>query len=133
MTEQKLEIKQSVKGDKVYNNLVLKPKFNKATQKEEGGIQSGNHVIVEKVFVDGGTGIESKLFFKKDGSPEISFACKVIYDGVEAAFFLNEKEHAAYASCGGIGDKIKISLTKETYFDLKGTERIAKKLSFVKV
>lgn len=96
MTETKLEIKTNGQ----YNNIDLK------------GLEDGQYIIVEKVFAEGYK-FESKKYTKKDGTPTLSFSCKVKYDGKDVTFWLNEIPHNTYKVTGGIGDKVKITAKEE--------------------
>lgn len=107
-----------------YLNLQIKPK------KGVGGLTNGNHIVVEKSFADG-TPIPSTLYKNKDGSPQVSFSCKVKYNGQDVSFFLNEAEHSKFAAIGGIGDKVKITLTKEPMVNpISGIEMLVPRLNF---
>jgi hypothetical protein len=112
MVEQELKVVEVGK----YVNLNIKPKPLKGIK----GLDNGNYVVVEKV-----REVETKSDFG------ISHLCIVKYKGVECSFFLNEKEYPGYSAVGGIGDKVKITLTKEPYINKKtGVEQIANKLTF---
>lgn len=121
-TEQKLEIQTNIgKDGKEYYNLNLKPKPLKNIK----GLDDGNFIIVEKVFIEGYE-IESKY-----GK---IYSCKVKYDNKEPTFILNEKEHAVYKNIGGIGDGVKITLNKRSVLNkMTGMEMIVPTLSFEKV
>ena len=120
MVEQTLQ--PTVNGK--YLNLQIKPK------KGVGGLSHGNFIIVEKAFAEGKP-IPSTLYKNKDGSPQVSFNCGVKYNGQDVSFFLNEAEHAKFAAIGGIGDKVKITLTKEPMVNpMSGIEMLVPRLSF---
>jgi len=124
MEEQKLEIKENGQ----YKNIELKSKLHKGIV----GLDDGNYVIVEKVFTEGYEFISERL---KDanGDPLKSYSCRVLYgeENTEVSFWLNAREHKIYAELGGIGDKVKIILHKETMINPKtGTEMLINKLSF---
>jgi hypothetical protein len=93
-----------------YKNINLKPKFNKVTKKKEGGLDIGNYVIAEKLFAEG------KAFEKTwpgQAKPSTSYSCRAVIDGDEVSFWLNEREHKAYAPLGGVGDKVKITRVED--------------------
>lgn len=122
MVEQKLVgVETKGKEDKVYVNFNLKSKPLKGIQ----GIDPGNYIVVKKVFAEG------KEFNGQFGK---SYSCRVEHNGVEGSFWLNEKEHAKFKDCGGIGDNVKISLNKEPFVNKKtGVEMIISRLTFEKV
>jgi hypothetical protein len=129
MVEQTLEVQTVNKGGKVYKNLNLKANAKKGTK----GIDPGNYIIVEKVYAEGKK-FESPTLQDAKGNPVVSYSCQVKYNGEDASFWLNPKEHASYATCGGIGDKVKISLTREEKTNrMTGAEMLVKVLSFEKV
>jgi len=120
--EQKLEIVENG----VFKNLHLKPKLNKGIK----GLDDGNFVIVEKIFAEG----YEKVM--KEGTPDEYrfYNCKVNYLGEECSFLLYENEHGKFAEQGGIGDKVKITLTKVTKVNPKtNVEMLVPTLSFEKV
>lgn len=107
-----------------YLNLDIKPK------KGVGGLSNGNHIIVEKAFVEG-QAVASTKYFNKDGSPQVSYTCKAKYNDQDVSFWLNENEHTKFAAVGGVGDKVKITLTKETMVNPRtGVEMLINRLSF---
>ncbi len=117
MVEQDLEITEN----KGYKNISLKP--NPA--KGRDGLKDGNHVIVTKNFAEGRP---------INMSTYTIYSCGVRYKDEDVSFILNEKEHSAYANTGGVGDKVKITLRKETFTNpINGNEQIAKRLYFEKV
>lgn len=90
------------------------------------GLEDGNHTIVKKhKFVDG----------KKIEKPTYTmYVCIVEYKGEEVSFILYENDHEKYSSAGGVGDKVKISLKKETMVNpVNGQEQMIEKLYFDKV
>lgn len=104
MTEQKeKDLPLEIKGE--YKNISLKQKWDEGTLVREG-LADGEYIIVEKRFADG------KLF---NGNFGPSYSCGVVYKGEDVTFWLNEAEHAKYADCGGIGDKVKIVNLKESF------------------
>lgn len=104
-----------------YSNIDLKPKPLKGIK----GLDNGNYVIVEKVYAEG-RAVDTKY--------GISYACKVKYKGTEVSFWLKDFEHEKYKTCGGIGDKVKITLSKEPFVNKKtGVEMLLNKLKFEKV
>ena len=113
--EQKLEIVENGQ----YNNLNLKTNFAKKIK----GIEDGNYIIVTKCFAEGR---------EWQGKYGPSYSCKVTYDDTECSFWLNQKEHEVFMDCGGIDDKVKITLKKETYV-LNNEERTKQVLYFEKV
>lgn len=132
MPEQDLEIKAN--GD--FKNIYLKTRYNRDSKGDlvlkdgkkvvlEQGLEDGNFVIVEKVFPTG----------MKIEKPTYTFySCKVKYKDDEVTFILYENEHEQYLSCGGQGDKVKISLTKETVINKKtGAESLRDCLHFEKI
>lgn len=114
--EQQLDIQEKTTGDKVYYNINLKPKPGKP------GLTDGNHVVVEKVYLEG---------YKFDGKFGPVYSCSVKYKGKQCTFLLNEKEHNKYKEVGGIGDNIKITLYKESFINPKTQiEMLLPKLKF---
>lgn len=62
------------------------------------------------------------------------WSAMVTHENNDCSFIIKKKdEAAAYDACGGVGDTLKVTLTKEMYVDKKGVDRVAKKLSFEKV
>jgi hypothetical protein len=124
MPEAKLEIVQN--GE--YKNLELKEKFkviDNQKQTVSAGIPDGDYVIVTKEFAEG---------LEVNGKFGPSYSCKVTYDGNEGcSFWLKPKEHDAYKSCGGVGDRIKISMAKKPFVMKNGAEMTKQELSFEKV
>lgn len=104
MVLQTLELDKNVKNGKEYLNLQLKPKWNAAAKAFKGGITPNNHIVVTKEYAEGKE-IETKY------GP--SFICNVKYGDAVASFFLSPREHDAYKSVGGQGDRVRISLTQE--------------------
>jgi hypothetical protein len=119
--EQKLNWVSKTVNGKEYNNLNLKSKPLKGIV----GLDSGNFVIFTKKYAEG------RSIVSQYGE---SFSCMVEYAGKEGTFFLKPREHKDYAACGGVGDKVKISLNKEPWTNPKtGVEMILSNLSFEKV
>ena len=127
--EQKLEITEN--GS--YKNIALRSNHTKGIK----GIEDGNYIIVTKKFADGKECAEKFKGVK-------GYNCMVEYDGQDVSFFLNNKyyqdgtqffdEYDRFAACGGIGDKIKITLKKEPYINNKtGAEGLKQSLYFEKV
>lgn len=109
MPAQTLEITTNGK----YKNVLLK------ARKGVGGIEVGNYVIVEKTFVEG-TPVVSKLYTNaRTGEPSVSYSVRCVYTGEEISFWLNEAEHNAWKLTGGIGDKVKITMTEKTVLNKK--------------
>lgn len=102
MVEQDLDIVTN--GD--YKNINLKTKINKATGDVVQGISVGNHIIVEKIFAEGREVNMGTYKF---------YSCGVKYKDEDVTFTCSEKEHEAYAECGGIDDKVKISVEQIEY------------------
>lgn len=120
MPEQKLEITTTGK----YKNIQLKPR------KGVGGLTAGNFIVVEKRFAEG-KAFPSTQYKNKDGSPQVSYACAVKYEGEDVGFWLNEAEHQLYAAIGGQGDKVKITLNKIPVVNPKsGVEMLIARLEF---
>jgi len=117
--EQELEIRTN--GE--YKNLNLITKFERDGQNvklvdgktivKEQGLEVGNFVIVEKVFAEG------RDVPSKNAGWSNSFTCKATYLGEEVSFWLKPVEHDQYKDCGGIGDKVKISLIEVEVPDKK--------------
>jgi len=102
-----------------YKDIVLKTKYKRNGVVMElddedrpiviqQGIKKDNYIIVEKIDVEG---------YEKDGQYGKSYAWKVMYENEEVSFWLNgksaEKDNKSLIDCGGMGTKVKISLTKE--------------------
>ena len=116
MVEQKLE----VKTNGTFKNIELKPKLHKGIK----GLDNGNYIIVEKIYKDG---------LEKEGQYGKYYIIKALYDGQEVSFFLSEVENALYTKAGVVGDKVKISLKKESFVNKKtGVEQLLNKLAFEK-
>ena len=117
MAEQKIEIVQN--GD--YKNIRLKPNIKKGFK----GLENGNHIVVEKLYD------ESRELQGKYGA---FYSCGVKYMDNEVSFILNPKEHKKFDKVGEIGDKVKITLNKESFVHPKtGVEMLINRLSFEKV
>jgi len=115
MVEQDLEIREA--GE--YKNLDLKPNLKRGVK----GIDNGNHIIITKnVYAEG---------MEKEGNYGKYYICQVEYKGEDVGFLLSAKEHAPYKDCGGVGDKVKITLNKEEYTNPKsGIQMLIPRLSF---
>jgi len=114
MVEQELDIIENGQ----YKNINLKPKLNKGI----AGLEKDNYVIVEKTFAEG------REHVSQYGK---SYSCGVSYRGEDVTFWLSEKEHIVYKELGGIGDRVKITLTKESFVNKKsGVEMLYNKLNF---
>ena len=117
MTEQKLEITTNQVRDKTYKNIDLRILENNAS------------ITIEKKFL----GLREVNVPARNGKEPYSFySGQVNYDGEEnVGMSLSNKEVAdSFEACGGIGDKIRITLNKEMYVDKRGMDRVAKKFTF---
>jgi hypothetical protein len=115
MVEQEIEIRTNG----AFKNIELKPKLHKGIK----GLTSGNHIVVSKIYKDG---------MEKEGQYGKYYIAKVLYKDEEVSFFLNEKEHEAFSKAGNIGDKVKITLNKESFVNKKtGVESMLNKLTFM--
>jgi K+-transporting ATPase A subunit len=102
-----------------YNNINLKPNFKKGVK----GLAIDNHIIVEKTKYAEGREIKTKF-----GS---MYSCLVRYKDTDVSFICSDKEHASYVKAGGVGDKIKILMTKFTWTNRQtGMESSVPRLSF---
>lgn len=129
MSEQQLEIKEN----NGYKNITLKTKYKRDSKGNlelendnpivvDQGLEVGNHIVVEKTIVDG---------LKVAGRYGDSYSCKADYAGQEISFWLNPIEHEQWASTGGVGDKVKISLEEVTKTNKKsGAKQIFNNLVF---
>lgn len=129
MPEQILEIVE--KG--VYKNLALKTRYQQDSNKnyviKDGkkvvmtqGLDNNGFIIVEKIYPGG---------MKIDKPTYSFFNCKVKYLDEEVSFILYEDEHEQFEACGGQGDNVKISLTKEEAVNRKtGAEYMRDVLHF---
>lgn len=121
MTETKLEIKTKTTDKATYNNINIK------------ALEDGQFAVVEKLSAEGYKNVSDKYKDYK-GNPAVSYSCKVKYADKECSFWLNERQHAQYAVCGGIGDKVKISCKEEVRINPKTkVKTIVPVLSFEKV
>lgn len=74
---------------------------------------------------------EGKEFEGKYGK---FFNVQVEYQGEECSMIINKvEEHGAFASCGGVGDKVKITMHKEIKKNKMGREYVARSLTFEQV
>lgn len=118
MAEQKLEVTTNESNGKTYYNLNLKENVKKGTK----GIDDGNFIIVKKRFAEG---MERNSQYGK------SYSCAVEYDGKQASFWLNEREHDVYKNVGGQDDLVRITLNEEKYINKKtGAKGLRAVLSF---
>jgi len=120
-----------------YKNIYLKTKYKRDKsgniELSDGkkiplfrGLDDGNHVLVEKTGFIEGRKIEKPTY--------TLYSCQVKYKEQVVSFVLYETEHSLFASCGGIGDAIKISLKKEFGVNRKtGVEQVFERLSFTKM
>ncbi len=99
MVEQELEIQ--INGD--FKNISPKPNLNKGVK----GLDIGNHIVVEKVYAEG---FEMK---PKAAGWKPYYSVKVVYKGEEVTFLMSQIEHNKYKEIGGVGDKVKVTLTEE--------------------
>jgi hypothetical protein len=114
MVEQNIEIIENGQ----YKNLILKPNLRKGLK----GLAIDNHIFAEKIFAEGR---EVKTKF---GS---MYSCAVRYKDQDTSFVCSDKEHAQYKACGGIGDKLKITLFKFTWTNKQtGMESSVPRLKF---
>jgi len=131
--EQELEIQKVEVGDRTFNNLYLKSNLKRGIK----GLDDGNYVIFEKMFP---SGIPIKSKFENSEA----YNCRVKYKGEECSFLLGERtnklgqktmtEHTDFESCGGVGDKVKITLNKVPVQNpVTGAEVLSQRLTFEKV
>jgi hypothetical protein len=117
-----MEIKTN--GD--YKNVSLKNKYKVEDGKKvitQQGINPGESAILEKIFAEGQ---------ERDGKFGTFFSCKAkLETGDEVSFILNPKQHEAFRTCGGVGDKVRETVTKETFINPKnGNEGMYEALNF---
>ena len=134
MTQQELNVITNGK----YKNIELKAKPKRGIV----GITPGSFILVEKTFIEG-LAVPSRTYTKKVNGqdvPSISYSCKAklgMLDGSfteEVSFWLTEREHDLYKVCGGVGDVVKITLTKEPVLNQRtGNEELVQTLHFEKV
>ena len=118
--EQNIEITQN--GS--YLNLDLKPKHNQGIK----GLEAGNYVIVEKIYA------EAYEIQPKNEGQKPFYSAKVKYKGQEPTFLLSQAEHDQFKITGGIGDKVKITLSKESRINPKtNVEMLISVLNFERV
>ena len=128
MTEAKLEIYENTSNGKTYKNIALKSKLDKNTKAVVmQGLEDGEFIIIEKGNFAEGRSVMSGV--GQNGKPWNMFSCAVKYNGDDVSFILYDRDHEAYADCGGVGDKLKISLTEEKMVTPMG-KRLIDKLSF---
>lgn len=114
MVEQKLDIIE--KGS--FKNIDLRK------------LDNGNHVIVEKLFLE----CMTKEFKNAQGQSYNFYPTRVKYGEEEVGMSFNKEEDAvAFNEVAGVGDKVKVNMTKEMYQDAKGQDRVARKFFFEKV
>lgn len=89
-------------------------------------LDNGESIIVTKdKYIDGR---------EANGKYGPCWVCSVNYEDEDVVFFLNKEEEAqAFASTGGIGDKVMITMTKEMFTNSQGKDGVRKNLSFEKV
>jgi DNA-directed RNA polymerase subunit L len=119
-----------------YNNINLKTKYQRQAGKFV--IKDGKKVVLQQGLDDGDFIIVKKHKFaegKEIIKPTYTFFnCNVLYKDKEVSFIVYEKEHVKFASCGGIGDDVKITLKKELGVNAQtGVEQIYENLYFEKV
>ena len=119
--EQKVkELPIEEKGE--WKNISLKKKIDGTTgELVKDGLGHNEYVIVTKNNYTEGREVTTQY--------GVSYSCGVEYNGIDVSFWLNEKEHLAYAACGGLADKIKILNLIET-FVYKGIEKKRNVLHF---
>lgn len=135
LTETKLEIKQNGQ----HNNMTVKTRYKWDKAKKQFVLENGKKVVVEQGLPINTYVVVEKLQaagYENKGEFGSSFSCKVKYQDKDCSFWLKDTktqpDHANYAKCGGIGDKVKISCTKETVV-VRGEEKLAEVLHFEKV
>ena len=90
-------------------------------------LKKDHFTVVEKKFAEG-----LPKTFSKNGRSWTSFVVSAKYKDEDVTFFLNEKEHDVFKVTGGIGDKVKVSKTLDSY-EYQGATKYFEKLSFEKV
>lgn len=88
------------KTGKNYLNINLISRFDKVTNVVTEGIPVGDHIIVQKVFEKGYENVKPNYTI---------YSCLVRYKDQEVGFPLFDKDHDAFAACGGVDDNIMIS------------------------
>lgn len=89
-------------------------------------LTEGNFITVEKTFP---SGMEVKGKFFDEQKQNFSYSCRVNYKGEEVSFWLNKREHEAYALLGGVGDALKLTKVEEPYTAM-GQKRIRETFKF---
>ena len=118
MAEQELQILTN--GE--YKNINLKTRVDKKTGQVQQGLTVGNHIIVEK-------GDFTDALEIPKGTYNL-YRFSGIYKGEEVAWFGTRQDEAdEWAECGGVGDKVKITLVQVPY-KFKGKEDTRLGLSF---
>jgi len=106
-----------------YFRLDVKPKPMKGVK----GLAEGEYIIVKKNFADA----------QKKSSPKgfgDYFITTVGVGDKNVTLFMNLKEGEDYNQCGGLGDEIKLIMTKVGYTNPKtGAETMYPRISFEKV
>ena len=93
-----------------------------------GTLGNGNHIIVTKNFA---TSKRMEGVAKATGKPYLFWSAGVTYNGEKCTFAINKEEQAkAFDECGGVDDRIKVTLTKEILQNKKGIDYVKKTLSF---
>lgn len=121
-TEQKVSITANGK----WNNINFKSDYKKGIT----GLDPGNFCYVTKSFAAG------KPFVKEYPNPDgtktavTSYICGVEYEGTKCSFFLKGKEHDEFKDCGGIGDKVKVTLEEVPKVNGKGQKVVYQVLHF---
>jgi len=102
-----------------YKNLDFKPNLKKGYK----GLDNGNHIVITKNnFAEG---------MEKEGQYGKFYVCQVEYKGEDVGFILNEKEHTLYKDCGGVGDKLTVTLNKVEYLNpVTNIQMLLNKLAF---
>jgi len=106
-------------------SIQLKPQPKKGLK----GLEVDNYVIVEKLFEEG------KRFEKQFGEKlAVSYLVGVKYKDTQVSFFIKQKEYEEYQKVAAVGDKVKVTLKKESFVNNKtGVEMLFNKLYFEKV
>jgi hypothetical protein len=101
-----------------YNNVTLKPKWDKVKKTWIKGIMPGEYATFTKVFEKG---MEMPArFTNKDGSPKLSYSIRIKdSNGEEVSTFLQQAEHEDFVALGPVGAKFSAMTTKETYIDAR--------------
>lgn len=103
MVEPSITKNVSKTNGKEYNNLNLKTRVVNGKILQGIDPDSTEGIIVERTQLEG-LKVVNPLYKKP------SYSCMALYKGQEVSFFLTEKEHQEFVSCGGIGDKVRLTL-----------------------